>query len=252
MDPIMLQVGPLALRWYGFFIALGVLVGTLWATRLAERRGLDPEALAALVDASPLPPLPVWETESGLTPAVTKGSLLRHGLPRDMEAAALDQADRLVRVYVSRLSAGVDKWFLYSFSARTGFADTYDMLAGDGHLPAFGPALSNLFWHLEGTVFDQVLPLPGGDGWAYAFAGDGRRVLVVLPDGTGRSTLVGGSGGGGGDSDAVIARDWYGNPAEPGTLGGRPVYLTCELSLQPEAALSTAVAGDVPAASDRP
>ena len=45
MDPIMLQVGPLALRWYGFFIALGVLIGTLWATRLAERRGLDPEKL---------------------------------------------------------------------------------------------------------------------------------------------------------------------------------------------------------------
>ena len=45
MDPIMLQIGPLALRWYGFFIALGVLIGTLWATRLAERRGLDPEKL---------------------------------------------------------------------------------------------------------------------------------------------------------------------------------------------------------------
>ena len=45
MDPIMLQVGPLALRWYGLFIALGVLIGTLWATRLAERRGLDPEKL---------------------------------------------------------------------------------------------------------------------------------------------------------------------------------------------------------------
>jgi len=45
MDPIMLQLGPLAIRWYGFFIALGVLIGSIWATRLAEERGLDPEKL---------------------------------------------------------------------------------------------------------------------------------------------------------------------------------------------------------------
>ena len=45
MDPIMLQLGPLAIRWYGFLIALGVLIGSIWATRAAEKRGLDPEKL---------------------------------------------------------------------------------------------------------------------------------------------------------------------------------------------------------------
>lgn len=45
MDPIMIQIGPLAVRWYGFLIALGVLFGTLWAMRIAERRGLDPDKL---------------------------------------------------------------------------------------------------------------------------------------------------------------------------------------------------------------
>lgn len=45
MDPIMIQIGPLALRWYGFFIALGVLIGSIWATRLAEKRGLNSEKL---------------------------------------------------------------------------------------------------------------------------------------------------------------------------------------------------------------
>jgi phosphatidylglycerol:prolipoprotein diacylglycerol transferase len=45
MDPIMIQIGPLALRWYGFLIALGVLIGTVWATRLADRRGLSSEKL---------------------------------------------------------------------------------------------------------------------------------------------------------------------------------------------------------------
>ena len=45
MDPIMLQLGPLAIRWYGFFIALGVLIGSVWATREAERRNLDVDKL---------------------------------------------------------------------------------------------------------------------------------------------------------------------------------------------------------------
>ena len=45
MDPVMLQIGPLAIRWYGFLIALGVLIGSLWAARLAERRGLDADKL---------------------------------------------------------------------------------------------------------------------------------------------------------------------------------------------------------------
>jgi len=45
MDPIMLQLGPLAIRWYGFLIALGVLLASVWATRLAKERGLDPEKL---------------------------------------------------------------------------------------------------------------------------------------------------------------------------------------------------------------
>ena len=45
MDPIMVHLGPLAVRWYGFLIALAVLLGTLWAMRAAERRGLQPQKL---------------------------------------------------------------------------------------------------------------------------------------------------------------------------------------------------------------
>ena len=48
MDPILLQIGPLAVRWYGALIALGVLIGTLWTLRAARRRGLDPDAILDL------------------------------------------------------------------------------------------------------------------------------------------------------------------------------------------------------------
>lgn len=45
MDPILIQVGPLAIRWYGLLIALGVLAGSAMALKYVERRGLDPERL---------------------------------------------------------------------------------------------------------------------------------------------------------------------------------------------------------------
>ncbi len=45
MDPTMLQIGPLALKWYGFLIAMGVLAGTILGLKFAEDRSLDPEKL---------------------------------------------------------------------------------------------------------------------------------------------------------------------------------------------------------------
>lgn len=45
MDPIIIQLGPLALRWYGFLIALGVLIGSSWALFEAKKRNLDTEKL---------------------------------------------------------------------------------------------------------------------------------------------------------------------------------------------------------------
>jgi phosphatidylglycerol:prolipoprotein diacylglycerol transferase len=45
VDPIFVQLGPLAIRWYGLLIALGVLAGSVMALRYAGRRGLDSEKL---------------------------------------------------------------------------------------------------------------------------------------------------------------------------------------------------------------
>lgn len=50
MDPIMVQIGPLAIRWYGFLIAVGVLIGSVWATRVARARGMDADKL---LDSAP-------------------------------------------------------------------------------------------------------------------------------------------------------------------------------------------------------
>ncbi|MBW8005040.1 MAG: prolipoprotein diacylglyceryl transferase [candidate division NC10 bacterium] len=40
---VAIQIGPVAIRWYGLLIAPAVLIGTLLAQREARRRGEDPE-----------------------------------------------------------------------------------------------------------------------------------------------------------------------------------------------------------------
>lgn len=45
MDPVLVQLGPLAIRWYGLLIALGVLAGSVWSLREARRRDMDTDAL---------------------------------------------------------------------------------------------------------------------------------------------------------------------------------------------------------------
>lgn len=41
----MLNLGPLAIRWYGFLIATGVVIGSFWALHAARKRNIDTEKL---------------------------------------------------------------------------------------------------------------------------------------------------------------------------------------------------------------
>jgi phosphatidylglycerol:prolipoprotein diacylglycerol transferase len=47
--PLLVQLGPFALRWYGLLIALAVLAGLLLSTRLGKARGIDPALIADLL-----------------------------------------------------------------------------------------------------------------------------------------------------------------------------------------------------------
>ena len=179
-----------------------------------------PQAARALAEKFGRPDLPIWDSESGMPPAQPAGSWYKHAVPTGRRAASLDQAEQLVRVYVSRLAAGEQKWFLYTFSSLKAFRPTYDMLAPDGHLPPFGDALSNLFWHLEGTRFRETFAPAEGLN-AYHFAGGGRSAVVLLPAGGGEVHRLGKLPAG------AVARDWYGNDLAAGSsLNGRPVFLT--------------------------
>lgn len=88
---IVIQIGPIVIRWYGLLIATAVLIGTVLAQREARRRGEDPEQLmnvaviaiiAALVGARLYYVLFNWNYY-GLNPwkivAVWEGGLAIHG-----------------------------------------------------------------------------------------------------------------------------------------------------------------------------
>lgn len=46
--PVIFELGPITLRWYGVLIATALLLGILLAQRLARRRGIDPERIDEL------------------------------------------------------------------------------------------------------------------------------------------------------------------------------------------------------------
>ncbi|MEY4430066.1 MAG: hypothetical protein RLZZ533_2 [Cyanobacteriota bacterium] len=47
--PLLFQLGPFSLRWYGLLIALAVLLGLVLATRLGKLRGIEPALIADLL-----------------------------------------------------------------------------------------------------------------------------------------------------------------------------------------------------------
>ncbi|MBV2351618.1 prolipoprotein diacylglyceryl transferase [Synechococcus sp. HK05] len=47
--PLLFQLGPFSLRWYGLLIAVAVLLGLLLATRLGKQRSIDPALIADLL-----------------------------------------------------------------------------------------------------------------------------------------------------------------------------------------------------------
>jgi phosphatidylglycerol:prolipoprotein diacylglycerol transferase len=47
--PLLFQLGPFSLRWYGLLIAVAVLLGLLLATRLGRQRGIDPAVISDLL-----------------------------------------------------------------------------------------------------------------------------------------------------------------------------------------------------------
>ncbi len=89
--PILFELGPLSVRWYGFLIASAVLIGVTLAQFLAKKRGLNPElvgdfAIWGLLGAIPMARLyyvlfqwQAYADHPGQIFAIWRGGIAIHG-----------------------------------------------------------------------------------------------------------------------------------------------------------------------------
>ncbi len=172
MDPIMIQLGPLAVRWYGFLIALGVLIGSSWALREAERRNLDTEKLLDMT---------LWLVIAGLIGArliyvVTSPSAYFGPNGNPLNAFAIWQGGGSIHGGVLGIFVAV---WLYSRIHNLNMWSYLDTLAPVGALGVIGGRIGNFMngsdttGRLTGWPIGYTWPEPGTD----TFGAFGRFVF---------------------------------------------------------------------------
>lgn len=163
-----------------------------------------------------------WNTEGGRGPSESI-NFYRTIPPFDQWSRAANQADHLVRYYVSNFAQGITKVFSYAFYPDDSYHASYSYTNVGGALSPVGPAISQLARQLEGRRFLETVALPSGVN-AYLFAPvtstpDGDSVAVLLASGAGRLSLPAAPVG-------IKAADLFGNtPAWPARVGGNAFYL---------------------------
>jgi len=134
-------------------------------------------ALQTQVVEAARPEAGIWNTEGG--PGPTIHTFFQHTGPDQPGRMALDQANGLVRQYLSQLAYGVEKFFLYSLHGAGAWSPSWVVMAPSDELPPHASALSNLFWQLEDTRLSRSVQVEQGQ-WLL-FSGPDREVTVWLP-----------------------------------------------------------------------
>ena len=168
----MIQLGPLAVRWYGFLIALGVLIGSSWSLREAEKRGLDTEKLLDMT---------LWLVIAGLIGArfiyvITSPSAYFGPGGNPLNAFAIWQGGGSIHGGVLGIFIAV---WLYSRIHGLNMWSYLDVLAPVGALGVIGGRIGNFMngsdttGRLTGWPIGYTWPEPGTD----TFGAFGRFVF---------------------------------------------------------------------------
>lgn len=156
VDPVIAQIGPLALRWYSLMIMLGVVIGTWMAAKLAARQGIAEDDVynAAL-----------WVVIGGLA-----GARLTHVIDRwDFYAA---NPGKILAVYEGGLAiwgglvaGGAGAW-AYTKRNHIRFLPFADSVA---HGAILGQAIGRIGCIVNGDVAGR--PTEGDWGFVYTRSG---------------------------------------------------------------------------------
>jgi phosphatidylglycerol---prolipoprotein diacylglyceryl transferase len=143
-------------RWYGLLIALGVVLGAVWAVREARRRGLDPEAL---LDMTP------WLALGGLVGArvvfvaTSPGAVFGPG-SSPLDALAIWKGG--LSIHGAVVGAVVATW-LYARVKGLHMWSYLDVMTPAGALGIIGGRLGNLMNGSDTT--GRLTGLPIGFTW---------------------------------------------------------------------------------------
>lgn len=186
MDPIFVQVGPLAIRWYGLLIAIGVLVGAAWSLRAAERRGLDPDRLLDMA---------IWLVVAGASNGLLTALELADGQQRwqvrlsgeVLAKAAITASQVLVRTVDGRLTAlsaldGRELWMVEHRPPRLSLRGTAGpVVAGNVVVTGFDNGRIGAYALRDGeTVWENLIA-----------AGRGRTEIERMTDVDATPVIVG-------------------------------------------------------------
>ena len=131
----------------------------------------------------------------------------------------LNSAGKLVRLYISQLAGGINKFFLYTFHQWAAWYPTVSMLTPDGKLPPGAAALSAMMWHIEGKKFIDRIELKQNI-FLYLFNGTNESTGIILgrPGSSVQLQM---------ETNGIIIKDMFGNiPGRIFEAGPYPVYLS--------------------------
>lgn len=151
--------------------------------------------------------LPFWNSEG----STTNLQIPWKNSPAYEEGACDAMANGLVRCYVSFLSQGSEKWFVYSSHIFGVWAPYYyGFIAPDGTLAPSATVLSAFMWLAEGKKFDRSVSITEGVT-AFVFSGKDESLVVMASNLREKLSLT-----------SVPVKwsvlDWHGNAAKSATI----------------------------------
>jgi len=151
IDPVIVRLGPLALRWYSLMIMIGVMAGVWLSARFAEKRGISADHVYSAA---------FWIVGGGIL-----GARLAHVIDRwDYYAA---EPAKILAIYEGGLAiwggvvaGGIGGW-LYTRRANVPFWSFADSVA---HGALFGQAIGRVGCIVNGDVAGRPT-----DGWGFVY-----------------------------------------------------------------------------------
>ena len=162
IDPVILRLGPLALRWYSLMIMVGVMAGVWLSARFAEKRGLNPDDIYTAA---------FWVVGGGII-----GARLAHVVDRwdyysmnPLRIPAIYEGG--IAIWGGMVAGGIGGW-LFTRRANIPFWPFADSVA---HGTLFGQAIGRIGCMVNGDVAGR--PTEG-----FAFIYTNPNALLPRPE----------------------------------------------------------------------